>query len=117
MVFILLIFFIVTSNFSKDAAINISKPAAQSAQPVKSTDIVFTITPNGSIYSENRLVDIYAVRSIIKKKIASSSAAANSSILIFADKDSKTEILISLMDQCKLAGAENIHIAAGKLEK
>lgn len=108
-VFIMLIFFIVTSTFVKDSGVDVSRPNADTAVVVKSNSIQIGITANNQIFMDKRVVDKRAVRANVERGLAENPGAA---VIIVADSDSKTETLIEVMDQARMAGAENVSIAA-----
>ena len=107
-VFIMLIFFIVTSTFVKESGVDVTRPNAETAVPTDASSIQIGITSNNQIYFDKRLVDKRAVRANIEKGLAESPGAA---IIIIADALSNTETLIEVMDQSRLAGAENVSVA------
>ena len=111
-VFIMLIFFIVTSTFVKESGVDVTRPSAETAVPTDASSIQIGITGNNQIYFDKRLVDKRAVRANIEKGLAESPGAA---VIIIADTLSNTETLIEVMDQSRLAGAENISVATDEL--
>ena len=111
-VFIMLIFFIVTSTFVKESGVDVTRPSAETAVPTDASSIQIGITGNNQIYFDKRLVDKRAVRANIEKGLAESPGAA---VIIIADALSNTETLIEVMDQSRLAGAENISVATDEL--
>ena len=111
-VFIMLIFFIVTSTFVKESGVAVTRPNAETAVPTDAASIQIGITSNNQIYFDKRLVDKRAVRANIEKGLAESPGAA---VIIVADALSNTETLIEVMDQSRLAGAENISVATDEL--
>ena len=111
-VFIMLIFFIVTSTFVKESGVDVTRPNAETAVPTDASSIQIGITSNNQIYFDKRLVDKRAVRANIEKGLAESPGVA---VIIVADALSNTETLIEVMDQSRLAGAENISVATDEL--
>ena len=111
-VFIMLIFFIVTSTFVKESGVDVTRPNAETAVPTDASSIQIGITSNNQIYFDKRLVDKRAVRANFEKGLAESPGAA---VIIIADALSNTETLIEVMDQSRLAGAENISVATDEL--
>ena len=111
-VFIMLIFFIVTSTFVKESGVDVTRPSAETAVPTDASSIQIGITGNNQIYFDKRLVDKRAVRANIEKGLAESPGAA---VIIIADALSNTETLIEVMDQSRLVGAENISVATDEL--
>jgi biopolymer transport protein ExbD len=108
-VFIMLIFFIVTTSFVKESGITVSRPSAQTAAEDKKGNIMVAIKPNGEIWIDKRAVDIRSVRANIEKLKAES---PESGVVLQADTDSRTGILVKVMDQVRMAGISNISIAA-----
>lgn len=108
-VFIMLIFFIVTTSFVKESGITVSRPSAQTAAEDKKGNIMVAIKPNGEIWIDKRAVDIRSVRANIEKLKAES---PESGVVLQADTDSKTGLLVKVMDQVRMAGISNISIAA-----
>ena len=110
-VFIMLIFFIVTTSFVKESGIDVSRPSASTAKQKDRANIMVAIRENGEIWIQKRQVDIRAVRANIERLHAES---PEGSVVIQADKGSKTGMLVQVMDQVRLAGVMNISIAAKK---
>ncbi len=108
-VFIMLIFFIVTSTFGKEAGVDVSRPDAETRVVSESNAIQIGITAANQIFMDKRLIDKRAVRANVERGLAESPGAA---VIIVADAESKTETLIEVMDQARLAGAENVSVAA-----
>ena len=108
-VFILLIFFIVTASFVKESGIDINRPAAATAVRKERGNILVAITSTGQIWIDRRQVDVRAVRANIERLHAENPQVA---VVIQADRDSKTGLLVEVMDAAKLAGVENVSIAA-----
>ncbi len=108
-VFILLIFFIVTASFVKESGIDINRPDAATAVRKERGNILVAITPSGQIWIDRRQVDIRAVRANIERLHAENPQGA---VVIQADRESKNGLLVEVMDAAKLAGVENISIAA-----
>lgn len=110
-VFIMLIFFIVTTSFVKEAGIDVNRPTAATSEQKGKANIMVAIRNNNEIWIDKRMVDIRAVRANIEKLKALNS---QNSIVIQSDKDSKTEILVKVMDQIRLAGIKEISISTLK---
>lgn len=109
MVFILLIFFLVTTSFVKETGVDISRPAASTAVSKTGTTILIGITRDSTIHMDKREIDVRAVRANVERALAENPEA---SVVIVADKESTTGLVINVMDNCKLAGAENVSLAA-----
>jgi biopolymer transport protein ExbD len=109
MTFIMLIFFIVTASFVKEAGIEVNKPGAATATRQEKGNILIAIRENGEIYMDKQRVDIRAVRANVERMKAENPEA---SVVIMADKGSRNGTFVEVMDQARLAGAQNISIAA-----
>jgi len=110
-VFILLIFFIVTTSFVKETGVEVNRPSADTAVRQERGSILIAITAKGDIWMENRPVDVRAIRANVERAYAENPEAA---VVITADKSSTTGLLIQVMDQVRLAGVSNISIAASQ---
>lgn len=108
-VFIMLIFFIVTSSFVKESGVEINRPSAKSAVQVKSGNILVAITPLGEIWIDKRVVDLRAVRANVARLHAQ---MPQSSVIVQADKEAKSGLLIEVIDAIKQAGIDNVSVAA-----
>ena len=108
-VFIMLIFFIVTSTFVKESGVDVTRPNAETAAPTDASSIQVGISSNNQIWIEKRQVDRRAVRANIERGLAESPGAA---VIIIADALSNTETLIDVLDQARLAGAASVSVAA-----
>jgi len=111
MVFILLIFFIVTTSFVKETGVEINRPTAKTAERHEKGNILVAITKNGEIWIDRRRVDAQSVRANIERLRAQNSEGA---VIIQADEASQTGLLVKIIDQIRLAGIANISIAASE---
>jgi len=107
--FIMLIFFIVTTSFVKEAGLEVSRPSAKSAKKNESASIFVAIGSNDEIWVDKRQVDVRSVRANIERLHAES---PEGSVIIQADEGAKTGTLVKVMDQIKMAGVQDISIAA-----
>ena len=107
MVFILLIFFIVTSVFAKDKGMDIERPSQQSAGKVAKENIMIALTEDGKLRADGRDISFNSLRSYVAKKINSKDQA----VVIMADIDADVGDLADIMDECRLAGAKKISLA------
>jgi len=112
-VFIMLIFFIVTTSFVKETGVSVNRPSAKTAKKVSKGNILIAIKDTGKIWINKREVDIRAVRSVVEKMHAENPEGA---AVIIADRGSRTGDLVVVMDQIKSAKVEKISIAATKAE-
>lgn len=111
MVFILLIFFIITTNFNRQTGVDVEKPKAQSALYQGQKTILVGITREGSIHVFGRQVDIGRLKHIIASEIEKQPDA---SVVIVADENAAIGKAVKVMDQCALAGARKVSIAADR---
>ena len=110
-VFIMLIFFIVTATFVKEAGIDVNRPDATTATKQDKANILIAIGPNNDIWIDKRQIDIRSVRPNIERLHAEN---PQGSVVIQADKESKTDTLIQVMDAARQAGVYNVSIAANE---
>lgn len=108
-VFIMLIFFIVTTSFVKESGIDVNRPSAQTAERKEHGSIIISIKPSGEIWIDKRAVDIRAVRANVVRLRAENPLG---SVVIAADRDAKVQVLTQVLDQLRLAGVTNPAIAA-----
>ena len=111
MVFIMLIFFIVTASFVKETGIDVNKPEAPTATVKQKANILIAIDANNNIWIDRRKVDIRAVRPNIERLHAEN---PQGSVVIEADEDSINRMLVEVMDAARAAGVYNIALAANK---
>ncbi len=111
MVFILLIFFLVTTTFIRETGIQVKKPKATTAESLEKESLRIGISSDGEIWFEQRMVDLLTLRSWVEKKLRES---PDSSIIIVTDTGAQTGVLIDVMDECRLAGAVRISVASKK---
>jgi biopolymer transport protein ExbD len=108
-VFIMLIFFIVTASFIKEAGIDVNRPDAPTSERVEDANILIAISANDEIWIDRRLIDPRAVRANIERLHAEN---PKGSVVIQADKKSTNEMLVVVMDAARSAGVYNVSIAA-----
>ncbi|HDY83706.1 MAG: biopolymer transporter ExbD [Gammaproteobacteria bacterium] len=110
-VFIMLIFFIVTASFVKESGVTVSTPQAQTAAQQENANIFIAITAEGEVWIDRRPVDPRSVRAIVARLHADK---PEGSVIIQSDEEAATGRLVEVMDQVRLAGVEKIAIAADK---
>lgn len=108
-VFIMLIFFIVTASFIKEAGIDVNRPDAPTSESVADANILIAISANDEIWIDKRMVDPRAVRPNIERLHAEN---PKGSVVIQADKKSTNETLVTVMDAARQAGVFNVSLAA-----
>ncbi len=108
-VFIMLIFFIVTASFVKESGIEISRPGASTAVRKEKGNILIAISANDQIWMNRRQVDPRALRANIERAHAEN---PQGSVVIQADREAKTGLLVKVLDAARAAGVKSISIAA-----
>ena len=108
-VFIMLIFFIVTTSFTRETGAVINKPEAEQAISLRNGTILIGIKPNDDIWMSKRLIELREVRSMVETAKAEN---PKGSVVIVADKDSRIGTVTRVMDQVKMAGVQGIAISA-----
>lgn len=109
MVFILLIFFAVNASFVKEAGVEIERPIARSAVVQPAANIMIAVTRSGEVWIDRQRVDPRSVRGHVERLRAENPEGA---VVILADQDSLTGLVIQVLDQARLAGVENVAVAA-----
>jgi len=111
MVFILLIFFMVTASFIRDSALPIERPSAHTATPPDQLATVVTVSADEQIWLGSDPVDIRQLRQRLEQP---GTRTAAGTALILADRNSRTGLLVQVMDQLRLAGFTDISVAASQ---
>lgn len=109
MVFILLIFFLVTTSFVKETGIDVHRPAAVTAVSKTDSTVLIAIDPQNRIFMDHREIDVRAVRANVERTLAEN---PEGSVIVVADQASHTGTAIMVMDGCRLAGARHVSLAA-----
>ena len=109
MVFLLLIFFMVTTSFVKESGVDVQRPTAATATGKEKANILIGITKDNRVFMEKREIDVRAVRANVERALAEN---PEGQVVIVADRESSTGVVITALDGCKLAGAGNVAIAA-----
>ena len=107
-VFLLLIFFMVTTVFPENRGFIIEKPESEHSEQLKLKKLTFTIKESGEILFQDKAIDVSDIQRLVREQIAT---APDTAILLQVDRRATTEKLIQVMDACKLAGADRIGIA------
>lgn len=111
-VFIMLIFFIVTTSFVKEIGIDVNRPSNAPVKEQKKSDVISVrISESGQIFVQGRMVDIRAVRANVESALSSK---AEASVVVISDRDSDAGLLVRVIDQARMAGAQSISLAATK---
>ena len=110
-VFIMLIFFIVTATFVKQAGLEVTRPDAQTAVDQKRVGVLVAIGPENRVFMDNKEVDVREVRATAEKLLAEN---PQGSIVIQADQKSEAGVVLLVMEQLRTAGAPAVAIATEK---
>lgn len=105
----LLIFFIITTSFIKEAGVVVIKPDAETAEHQDTGNILIGIRPNGDIWMDKHKVDLRELRVLIERLHAE---RPEDTVVIVADQASETGVLTQVMDQVRAGGVQSVAIAA-----
>ena len=108
-VFIMLIFFIVTASFTRETGVVVDKPLADQAAALQNGTILIAVRPSGDIWMENRQVEMNEVRQMVER---ATSENPEGSVVIVADKGARIGTVTQVMDRVRLAGVESVSISA-----
>jgi biopolymer transport protein ExbD len=111
LVFLLLIFFMVTTSFVRETGIDVQRPSASTATLTENGNILVAISKEGTLHFDGKKIDLRSLRSHITRALSENPEGA---VVIVADKISYTGLVIQVMDQCRLAGAKRVSLAASK---
>jgi biopolymer transport protein ExbD len=106
-VFILLIFFIVTTVFVKETGVEVDKPQALSTKKLERNIIMIAINSGGDVIYDGSVIGVAGVRNTVKGLLGDQSRP----VVIQVDKSVMTELLVKVIDESKLAGAASVNIA------
>ena len=107
-VFIMLIFFIVTASFIKEAGVEVNRPEASTSDPKENVNILVAITATNEIWMDNRRIDVRAVRANIERLHAENPKGA---VVNQADNESNTETVAGVLDAAREAGVYDVSLA------
>ncbi len=108
-VFIMLIFFIVTASFVKESGIDVNRPDAPTAVKKDRASILIAISDSGEVWIDKRRIDVRAVQANVERLKAEN---PQGSVVIQADRKANVDVLIKVMDASRAAGAYDVSIAA-----
>ena len=108
-VFIMLIFFIVTTSFIKESGVEIERPESSAASPRPDAQVLVAVTPEGAVWVDGKPVDVHRVGQQVAGMLSDDGA-----VVIQADRASTTGLLIEVMDRLKQAGVDQIAVAASR---
>ncbi|MFT7879322.1 MAG: biopolymer transporter ExbD [Sulfurimonas sp.] len=111
MVFILLIFFMVTTTFVKDMKLDLNRPSAASASKADSKIVRVYIDNTGEVYIDNQPVQLWAIQSKLRDLLRT---ATEKSVLVISDDSIPVETLIDVVDECRMSGAKDVAVSTSK---
>lgn len=109
MVFILLIFFIVTSTFTRETGIDVTKPKASSAKELSKESILIGITRQGTVHINETQVNLSSLQTILKQMMAES---PDRPVIIVSDRDAPSGAIVDVLDECNIAKVRKVSISA-----
>jgi biopolymer transport protein ExbD len=107
-VFIMLIFFIVTASFIKEAGVEVNRPEASTADPKENVNILIAVTATDEVWMDGRRIDVRAVRANVERMHAENPKGA---VVIQADNESTTETVVAVLDASREAGVTDVSLA------
>ena len=110
MVFILLIFFIVTTTFVEETGVEVDKPSAASAAALDKNSILLAITAEGQVVYGGQEVGIGGVRALVKRLVEQEPMP----VIIQVDRAANADMVLRVIDESKLGGAKNVSLAASQ---
>ena len=114
-VFIMLIFFIVTASFVKEKGLDLNRPSKSNVQEPddpKMKSVVINITDRNQIWIQKRPIDLRSVKANVARLLAENPGAG---VVIRADPESANGVMVEVMDQAKLGGAQAIALTEGTM--
>ena len=108
MTFLLLIFFLVNTNFIKETGIEVKRPQAGSGKDVKGDMILIGVSNAGTIHMNGKRVDLSAVRSSVSQMRLKTPKAP---VVVVADESARVHLIVRVIDECRFAGAEEVSLA------
>lgn len=111
MVFILLIFFIITTSFVKESGVDVQRPTANTAERKENVSVVVGIDPEGTVWLDGKSIDIRSVRAWMERFVAETPEGV---VVVAADRKTESGVLIRVLDACREAEVKNVSVAARK---
>jgi biopolymer transport protein ExbD len=113
MVFLLLIFFVVTTSFVKESGVDVERSIASTAETKERGTILIGVTATGEVHFDRQKIDVRSVRSLVERALAEDPDAG---VVVVADRKSETGQVVRVINQCRLAGASSVSLAAARGE-
>jgi len=112
-VFILLIFFIVTTTFVEETGVEVDKPQAASSVQLEKTSILIALTDKGEVIYGGREIGVSGVQPLVKRMLQKEDVP----VIIQADTNAQSGMLVRIIDEAKLAGAVKVSVATKSIAK
>ncbi len=106
-VFILLIFFIVTTTFVEETGVDVDKPLAMSAERLEKTSILIALTASGDVVYGGRSIGISGIQPLVKRMLMKEVVP----VIVQADQNSESSLLVRVIGEAKLAGAKRVSVS------
>jgi len=113
-VFLLLIFFMVTTVFPENRGLVIKKPESKISEPLAMKKITFVVSHEGKIEFQNNEINVNDIERLVREQL---NAAPDTAVLLQVDKRASTEIFIKVLDACKAGGVDQVGIATNAADQ
>jgi len=110
MVFLLLIFFMVTTVFVEETGVDVQRPTAASATQLEKSSILIAVTREGRIVYGGREIGVNGVRGMVARLLQTQRLP----VILLTDQSAQAGLVVDVIDECKLAGASQVSIAASR---
>ncbi len=108
MVFLLLIFFMVTTVFVEETGVDVQKPSAATAEDLDRNSVLIAVTGSGDVVYGGRTIGVNGVRGVVARALQDQDMP----VILLADQTAQAGVVVDIIDECKLAGARQVSIAA-----
>lgn len=107
--FFLVLFFVATASFIRETGVDVNRPTARSAEQQEKGNIIVSVTKNGEVWIDRRKIDMRALRANVERMYAENPGSA---VIIAGDEEAPIGLLVTALDEARLAGVQNVAIAA-----
>jgi biopolymer transport protein ExbD len=109
-VFILLIFFIVTTTFVEETGVEVDKPQAASSVRLEKTSILIALTAQGAVVYGGRDIGISGIQPLVRRMLQKEDVP----VIVQADTNASAGLLVRVIDEAKLGGAQKVSVASAR---
>jgi len=113
-VFLLLIFFMVTTVFPENRGLVIEKPETKVSEPLAMKKMTFTVSKEGKIEFQTRQINANDIERLVREQL---NATPDTAVLLQVDRRAATEVFIRVLDACKAGGAKQVGIATNAIDE